>query len=630
MSNNVLRGFNTSTSPAASAAYNFQDSLPTVVVGNAGDQIELADILRQSFGSSRPAGFSSYTLTDLNQNLPNLTGNETETSYWATGAAAQDSYWLLDGQRVPSGQTIGADDINHVTMVIGNSMLNTTSFTVSTSGAQANLPLSRTYNVWTAQPNVASSQIGNGDVTSNDMVASANLFNQLHYGLANQNNCNWIADDVAAAAGASMPYLNDADAPEQNVSGGFWRAVYRGDETAAAASNWSTLTQPGDVIRMVWTIDGGHHTTTVVGSAGNGELTFFDNDLPAGNETAVGEHPDNYWLRTDPDSITIYRLDLGGQYLIEGTGNDEILQGTVYNDLVHTAGSAPTVMGGLGDDEIQTDSKYGAGGLLLGNEGNDSIFVRNDNTTVSGGQGDDVVTSYLGSNLLYGNGGADTITALVGDNTIVGGPGRLDGADLIKGGSGDDLILGNGGNDTLSGGAGLDTVLGGFGADVLLANAGDDLILGNAGDDIIYGGKGNDTVYGGKGDDIIMGGNGNDLLFGGIGDNLFSFAAGDTTGTASDGMDTVGDFKSGTDHVHFTGGSGGTPANFGSTSSTSSDYSVVQSLAQSILSGGKAYAFVGDGTDGFLFTTAGNGGGASIGEVVRLAGVTQMQASDIQ
>ena len=44
----------------------------------------------------------------------------------------------------------------------------------------------------------------------------------------NSNDCGWIGDDVAAAAGATMPSLDWSIDPSANVSGGFWRVVYRG------------------------------------------------------------------------------------------------------------------------------------------------------------------------------------------------------------------------------------------------------------------------------------------------------------------------------------------------------------------------------------------------------------------
>jgi hypothetical protein len=107
-----------------------------------------------------------------------------------------------------------------------------------------------------------------------------------------------------------------------------------------------------------------------------------------------------------------------------------------------------------------------------------------------------------------------------------------------NGGNGPDTLTGNDGNDILIGGQGPDTLIGNAGDDTLIGGNGTDLLLGNAGDDLLYGGNGSDTLRGGLGTDTLTGGNGEDI---------FVFASGE-------GIDTITDFKLGTDQIGLTEG----------------------------------------------------------------------------
>ena len=234
---------------------------------------------------------------------------------------------------------------------------------------------------------------------------------------------------------------------------------------------------------------------------------------------------------------------------------------------------------------------------------------------------------------LVGTGGPDTISLLAGNDTYSG----LGGADLVYGNQGDDLIYGNQGddqifggqgNDIAFGGQGNDTLYGNMGNDIAFGNMGDDVVYGNLGNDVLYGGQGNDTIYGGQGDDILFGNKGDDVLVGGLGSDTFGFNAGDTdfkSGVSTG--DTISDFVSGTDKIDFTQGPAATAQNFGAASTTSTDFASIQTTAQGLINGGDTYAFVSDGTDGFLFTTGGSG--TTIADAVKLTGATTLKATDI-
>ncbi|MCW6507524.1 calcium-binding protein [Lichenifustis flavocetrariae] len=268
---------------------------------------------------------------------------------------------------------------------------------------------------------------------------------------------------------------------------------------------------------------------------------------------------------------------------------------------------------------------------FAGEGGDDTIVAGIGPNTLSGGQGNDSLVAGDGNNLLFGNEGNDTIQSGNGDSTLVGGRDSTDGADRILAGSGRDLIFGNGGDDTVMAGGGADSVIGGFGNDQLLGNQGNDLILGNQGQDIIYGGQGNDTIFGGQGNDILFGNEGDDLLFGNEGSNTFVFARGDTDFQSGVGTgDTIADFKTGSDRVVMTQGPAATAQNFGTTSVLSADFAGIQAAAQTLVNGGDAYAFVTDGTNGYLF--ADENSDKAIDDAIRFNGASSpsfLSAGDI-
>jgi Ca2+-binding RTX toxin-like protein len=106
---------------------------------------------------------------------------------------------------------------------------------------------------------------------------------------------------------------------------------------------------------------------------------------------------------------------------------------------------------------------------------------------------------------------------------------------------------GGSGNDTLTGTAGNDSLNGGNGNDSLIGNAGNDTLIGGNGTDFLVGSAGNDLLNGDNGSDTLRGGLGSDTLTGGNGEDIFVFASGE-------GIDTINDFKLGTDKIGLTGG----------------------------------------------------------------------------
>jgi Ca2+-binding RTX toxin-like protein len=152
------------------------------------------------------------------------------------------------------------------------------------------------------------------------------------------------------------------------------------------------------------------------------------------------------------------------------------------------------------------------------------------------------------NNVLVGLAGNDDIEGDSGDDVLLGN----DGDDELDGGSGNDLLDGGDGDDELDGGDpgygghhhgwkhyGGDILLGGNGNDKLKGGKGDDLLDGGAGDDELDGDSGNDILLGGDGNDELDGDSGDDQLFGGAGDDELDGGSGKDVLTGGDGKDEL-------------------------------------------------------------------------------------------
>lgn len=491
-------------------------SMPVPVVAEPGTTVPLATVFELSFGTATP-DFYGITLVP-----PDII--DSEKAYWGQPPRGErsDPAWIVNGEAITERTTVGPDD--EVLLRVGNNIGFPPQIEVQvTPGATGPEAEYVTYDVWTVDPAVAQ-LVGNAGVVPGapdpaDIVVAATSLGAVFPGVFNSDLCNWIADDVAAAAGAAMPLPNFELDPRLNVEGGFWRIVYRGSDTPDPVQDWSNLVQPGDVVRMEH-LSGGGHTTTVLGVNPDGTITVYDNiDIVDGTNT-IGIHDASYWEHTDPASITIYRLDPNHQYLIEGTDLGEYMQGSVFDDLIYARGGDDIVKGSVGADEIRAG---GGDDVVRGEDGDDAIY---------GGPGNDTATGGVGDDVLAGNGGNDTIGGNAGDDTLAGGPGDdvlagNTGNDRLQGGTGNDTVYGGGDDDLLAGNDGADRLIGGPGNDTAFGGSGDDLLAGNAGEDVLHGGTGNDIVYGGPGDDVIAGDAGFDQLAGGTGRDAFRFRAGD-------------------------------------------------------------------------------------------------------
>ncbi len=324
-----------------------EQSMPVPVIAFRDSKVSLQTIFSQSFGTSTP-GF--YRITLLLPKHP--TNTPTDWKYWGVNSKSSlqvSPAWFVNGKPMTT-KTYTVRDTDKVELLVGNNISSPAQFnarvTRASSGPEAEIV---TYSVWTVDPSVAKA-VGStlGRPTPADIVASANSLNSIFPNVPNTNLCNWIADNVAAAAGAAMPLPDAQLDPTNNVQGGFWRIAYTG-VGPNPVKNWFGLVMPGDIVRMQWYSGGGHSTSVLSSLNSDGTITVYDN----GDAGFIGIHNATYEKGTNPAGTTIYRLDPNQQYLIRGSSLGEVIQGSVYNNLFTPGGGADVIIAGPNNNEIK-------------------------------------------------------------------------------------------------------------------------------------------------------------------------------------------------------------------------------------------------------------------------------------
>jgi hypothetical protein len=362
-------GSGTTVTYAPQGTPSLQQSLPVTIVADAitAEPVPLSTIFHNAFGTYEP-GFYSITL----QVPATPAYSETDQRYWRFPNVA--AAWLdVDGNPITKATMIDVKDAAAYSLRVGNNIISPAQFVAQVTPSAGPAATTVTYTVWTADPKVVQGTSGAAP-QAEDVVLAAQAMNAYYPDVPNTNLCNWIADCVAAAAGAPMPLPNAQLDPLNNVDGGFWRIAYRGDGTTPYA-DWGVEILPGDIVRMEWqgqpSLPSGPlsgHTTTILQNPisliqpnpmspitlPTFPMVVYDNDAPGPpDQTLIAIHTDNYWLNSNPASITIYRLDPNGQYLIYGSPLGENIQGSIHNNLIIPGGGADFITAGPGSNEIK-------------------------------------------------------------------------------------------------------------------------------------------------------------------------------------------------------------------------------------------------------------------------------------
>jgi Ca2+-binding RTX toxin-like protein len=301
-------------------------------------------------------------------------------------------------------------------------------------------------------------------------------------------------------------------------------------------------------------IFGGNGNDTLLGTGGN--------DLLGGNNGADflhgGPGADGLFGNNGADTVSYSGSSLraGVTLTLDGRANDgfaneqdnvssdvEILVGTGWDDHITGNDQGNTVRGGSGNDTV-----LGMGGDddLDGGPDYDSLVGGDGNDRLHPGAGDwshhrdwapiEPVTSIAVANVLVGGNGDDTLFSDEGDDLMSGGPGN-DTADYSTYGpyTGADISLDGLRNDGFrqysmdhpgtpefyeaefdNVGADVENVVGTYNVDKIVGNDADNRLVGGGYEDSLIGGAGNDTLVGDGGDTYWK-----DSLEGGTGDDTF-------------------------------------------------------------------------------------------------------------
>ena len=335
-----------------------REELPIAVVAPVGSSVSLSSILTQAFGANFD-GYSQFWI-EYYGTAELQTAFALPLSYWDPVHPSISS-WAENGVPLPvstpttlNQQYLTSNQVDSYSLQIGNDIYPFVYLVVPVTVAGGATEYIQ-YDINVVAPGLQNPTAENGLINPSDIVGTAYRYAAAYSGVLNNYDCHDIAGDVAAAAGAPfVQYLTESTDPTQNVSSGFWRVVYRGSDPNPVA-DWQTLVQPGDIVRMAWQT-GSFHTTTILSDNPDGSITVFDNgDYNSAGQNDIGIHTVNYDTATIPGSITIYRLSPDHLYLIQGTDQSEILNGSQFNNEIHTGAGNDTVNGGPLNDFIYLD-----------------------------------------------------------------------------------------------------------------------------------------------------------------------------------------------------------------------------------------------------------------------------------
>lgn len=280
-----------------------------------------------------------------------------------------------------------------------------------------------------------------------------------------------------------------------------------------------------------------------------------------------------------------------GNNILTGTINDDLINGLGGNDQLFGDRGADILNGGSGNDilrgEVGEDYLDGGAGAddMNGGDGNDTYIVDNvgDVAQESFDDADSGYSDSVQSSVTYTLGLGIEGLSLTGmaaingtgnekNNNIYGNEAN----NVLNGGGGDDFLSGQGGNDQLNGGAGADTMEGGTGNDTYIVDNVNDRALdfdfigggidtvkasltysldfsvenmiltgsaaingtGNELNNVLTGNSASNELSGLDGNDRLNGGNGNDHLLGGNDNDVLTGGAGADALTGGTGADT--------------------------------------------------------------------------------------------
>lgn len=329
--------------------------------------------------------------------------------------------------------------------------------------------------------------------------------------------------DVITAGNASNVLIGGAD--DDSITGGNARDVILGDNGRAV------FDAAGELIYLV-TTDTAIGGDDLIQSHGGNDVVLggaADDTIRggAGRDNLLGDNGRiDYTLDGDLttlDQIITIDPNIGGDDLIEGEADNDILIGGTADDQLSGGDAHDILLGDHGEVDFRrpvddrvisrfiTSTDGGGNDIIDGNDGDDFAFGGQGNDTIRGGVGQDDMVG--GHNVPFGSDADDTIEGNENEDAILGDNGIITRTLLstqlgtwqnylapfdsvvirdVQAFDDQDLVAGN------------DSIDGGDAMDIIDGQRGNDNIDGGADDDEIEGGLGDDTIQGGGGRDVVM------------------------------------------------------------------------------------------------------------------------------
>jgi Ca2+-binding RTX toxin-like protein len=285
-----------------------------------------------------------------------------------------------------------------------------------------------------------------------------------------------------------------------------------------------------------------------------------------------GEIPDP--PSTGPGDINELVISAGGEYTIpagDESDADYVVVINTTDDVTIHGGPNNTIWGGGGlvsvdggsmitfaEGDVATATLTVDGGVVAGNNSNDTLSETGVNDTIFAGTGDNVLSAGGIGDLIVGNTGTNTISVSGSANTVMAGAGvaevTVDGSlAQIFGGSGQMSVTTSGTANSVFGGTGNTTILGGdTNGTYFMGSAGEQEFVNSGGSGVVFAGAGSSTVYGSFGE-----ASGSDQVFGGSGDlQLVTGSSNDTVFAGSGAATLYGSFGGSVGNDIIFGGSG--------------------------------------------------------------------------
>jgi hypothetical protein len=409
--------------------------LPIAVEVAPGQSLTLANLLKDAFGVAADditsVSLGYWNAAHLAQ-FKDFSGGVDPLRYWTSDDSAADSAnascvvasWVDDstGQALPGSSSsfqltpVASTSFGEISLAGGTDILPSLFLEVPGRTINGVVTVYDEYAIVVEAPGTKTAGAAQGlnfsgpaysnNPRPSDIVAAAAAYNAAYEGAPNDNDCSFIAEDIAAAAGAALTYHSQSPNPSVNKSQGFWRVVYQGANAADDnsqwdlkgwnATTWDAHLEPGDIVRIEWNSGADVHCFTIVGATsavddGAPVWKVFDNEYrgPQNNAsyTSIGEHDDvfrngnSYYKEINPNNVTVYRLTDDDLYLITGANVTQTLYGSDFDDLFEagTAGN-DTVVGG-GATNVFVDTRLFAAQTNIVAINNDTFTLTGDSVT---------------------------------------------------------------------------------------------------------------------------------------------------------------------------------------------------------------------------------------------------------